>query len=368
MDRHNSLWLRELCNPLQATREALQLLRVPRNLRAAYIGWLGHGNLGDEAIFQAIVPELDPVRLRLFSGMTKERILRCVFGSNALFRCGILGGGTLILGGYAGHLEPILDRGLPCYVFGTGVLDPDELKANGEIVDVERWLRVLRKLGKIHVRGPRSSRILRNLGLFNVDVCGDPALLHGLEVLPSKSERQILGINVFYPKQHYSSSNTVIKKALFESAQWALRKGWKLKLFSASAEDLKATIQFAAELNLGAESIFPVYDDARRFLKEVGDCRLFIGVRLHSVILSHCAYVPSIMLAYQAKCMDYMESVGMEKYAICTHDVKINGIGTLLDNTQINHEQIRSELFETIHELKIRLKQIAKEILKAQIG
>jgi polysaccharide pyruvyl transferase WcaK-like protein len=42
----------------------------------------------------------------------------------------------------------------------------------------------------------------------------------------------------------------------------------------------------------------------------------FVGIRLHSVIMAMCAGVPSIMLSYAPKCLDFMTSVDLQALAI----------------------------------------------------
>jgi polysaccharide pyruvyl transferase WcaK-like protein len=48
----------------------------------------------------------------------------------------------------------------------------------------------------------------------------------------------------------------------------------------------------------------------------------FIGMKLHSVILAMCAHVPSIMLEYRPKALDFMASVGLEQFNVRTSDVE----------------------------------------------
>src|SRR5690606_34811502 len=41
-------------------------------------------------------------------------------------------------------------------------------------------------------------------------------------------------------------------------------------------------------------------------LKAMEQQDVFIGEKLHSVVLANCAYTPAIMLEYRTKCRDYM--------------------------------------------------------------
>ncbi len=363
-----SRWLmKQAKHSLAAAGAVASAFRVPAELRGAYAGWLGQENLGDEAIFDAIASELHPLHLRHFAGMKKERVLAGLFGLKRLYRFGVLGGGTLILGGYAGHLEPLLDCGLPCHTYGTGVLEPDELRLAGIDCDIERWLKVLRRMGTLHVRGPRSQKTLEHIGIQNVRVSGDPALLHALDALPPGAERPVLGVTLYLPRQHYGRGADYLYAAIRDTCRWALKQGWTPRLFPVSSEDLDDSIRLARELELPAESIRPFYQNAAAFVQAATACQLFLGVRLHSVILAHCAYVPSVMVAYERKSFDYMESVGMEEWAVRSDQCEATSLIRLLENVQTRRDEVRATLLAQIKSHKTSLRAVAKNILACQL-
>lgn len=363
-----SRWLiGQVKHSFRVAGELASAFRAPAELRGAYAGWLGHENLGDEAMFNAISRELHPLHLRHFAGMRKERVLSRLFGTRRLCRFGILGGGTLILGGYAGHLEPLLNCGLPCHAFGTGVHDPEELRLKGVDQNIERWLRVLRQMGTIHVRGPRSKKTLVELGISNVEVSGDPALLHALEAAPPCPEHPILGVSFYLPRHHYGRGLEPYE-AIRDTCRRALKQGWTARLFPVSVEDLADSLRLARELDLPAENIRPCHENATAFVREASACKLFLGVRLHSVILAHCAYVPSVMVAYERKGLDYMDSVGMGEWAVRSDQCDAAAFTRLLEAADTRRNEIQAALFARIGMLKTSLRAVAKNILFRQMA
>jgi len=92
-----------------------------KNLKAKYIGWVGHGNLGDEALLysirklfwnQAVLKEPS------FANIIKES----VFGTE-FFDFAMIGGGTLIGAEYIKELKKNRPN-IPIVFFGTGVQNP----------------------------------------------------------------------------------------------------------------------------------------------------------------------------------------------------------------------------------------------------
>jgi len=60
--------------------------------------------------------------------------------------------------------------------FGTGVRDPEFFKDASPDV-IKDWILCLKKFELISVRGNLSCNILNNLGIDNIKIIGDPALI-----------------------------------------------------------------------------------------------------------------------------------------------------------------------------------------------
>jgi polysaccharide pyruvyl transferase WcaK-like protein len=64
------------------------------------------------------------------------------------------------------------------------------------------------------------------------------------------------------------------------------------------------------------EKIYRVYHNPSKFLDLIKQVTVFVGMKLHSVILATCAFVPSIMVEYQTKCRDYMMAVDQQQFCV----------------------------------------------------
>jgi polysaccharide pyruvyl transferase WcaK-like protein len=166
----------------------------------AYLGWHGRGNLGDDAIYDAVRAQLPSATLLDLPRFHSERIRATATGLNRSLRRStqVVGGGTLV-----GRRDwrRWINRGLAltrkngsCAI-GVGVEDPVFVgRRSGSGKDeLKRWTPILSEFRSVSVRGPRSAELLSDLGL-TVQVSGDPALL-----LPRPAvapEDGLIGVNL----------------------------------------------------------------------------------------------------------------------------------------------------------------------------
>ena len=158
---------------LKSIKESFDFYTKPSGY---YIGWLGHGNLGDEAIFWAFKELFKRVQFRDYPYIGK--ILKKFPG---LVDYIFLGGGTLI-GNYPMYLDTarMLIDAFPKakrIAFGTGVRNPVFWKNNMKS-SLKEWVELLNEFDFVSVRGPLSSGILQDYGLdaSKIHIIGDPAL------------------------------------------------------------------------------------------------------------------------------------------------------------------------------------------------
>ncbi len=173
--------------------------KIPENNSSAvgYIGWVGHSNLGDEAMFEAICTALRPNKILPLLPLPGEQLLEAI-GLGAAKRCAavILGGGTLINRFYLGLAKRVLSWNIPLCVAGTGVGSPGFGFSPERPRDLLKWAKVLSRSPFLGVRGPESERLLREAGLENIEVIGDPALAYTPDVMPPIRSRPRLVINL----------------------------------------------------------------------------------------------------------------------------------------------------------------------------
>jgi polysaccharide pyruvyl transferase WcaK-like protein len=98
--------------------------------------------------------------------------------------------------------------------------------------------------------------------------------------------------------------------------------------------------------------ICEIYDDYEKYLDIVGRTKVFIGMKLHAVALATCAYVPSVMLEYNPKCRDYMDSIGQGANTLRTDNFTAEEVWESAGNLLANRNSVAKSLFETITEFR----------------
>src|SRR5262245_61433302 len=115
-----------------------------------YLGWHGMGNLGDDAIYDAVRSQLAGAAFLDLPRSPRERIRAFATGLNRSLRRStqVVGGGTLVGTRYFRHL---VNRGLALtrnhgsYAIGVGVEDPAFARRTNKSDkdELKRWLPIL---------------------------------------------------------------------------------------------------------------------------------------------------------------------------------------------------------------------------------
>jgi polysaccharide pyruvyl transferase WcaK-like protein len=95
---------------------------------------------------------------------------------------------------------------------------------------------------------------------------------------------------------------------------------------------------------------------------------VFVGTRLHSVVLATCAFVPSVMLEYRPKCRDYMLSIGQEDYVIRTDKFRSEEVWERACELNSERNRFSEALYQSIKPLRERQLRKASELQKAMLG
>jgi len=301
--------LRPLRRELAEVQWRRRLLRSGRPC-AAYIGWPGHGNLGDDAMLQAargllpgleLVPVLEPLR--------EMRMAVMGLSGRRLFRFALLGGGTLINPNFAPIARLLWRQGLPLHALGTGAgscgftMEP--------CVDLSEWARLLAEPARLGVRGPLTLDRLRDLGLRDVQVVGDLALALAAPRPATQASPPRVAVNVALPpREQYGQGAFAILRALEEPLARLAREGWEIVPVALEDGDCRHLDALLAGVP-GPHREVQRPRDAATFFALVQPCAFAVSVRLHGAILSACAGVPPLLLGYRDKCLDFMESVDL---------------------------------------------------------
>jgi hypothetical protein len=316
-------------------------------------------NLGDQAVFFAIA--------RLFSGVTVAypkhagqqfgRVLRR-WESRQKRLASILGGGTIIGAGswstgLANMYEESLNRTGLGFVFGTGVQEltfpPENECYLKDPSTYHRWIGLLKRSQYVSVRGPQSQAVLAELGVKS-EVIGDPACAF---VGPQgfwQPRSRYLGVNVGHGGGSMWGERREFNEAMGKFVASATRQGWKIEFFALMEDDVDIIKEVAQIGGIADPLIHCEYFDADRYMARVRKMQAFVGMKLHSVILAACAHVPSIMLEYRPKGLDFMASVGLEQFNVRTSDVEpaalLDMLSQVVDRETCWSEMMRRRLTE----------------------
>jgi len=335
---------------------------IPFKKRVGYIGWLGRNNLGDEAMFRAskklfaslnILPFKDTEILSLLKKLKRDYVYDAIF----------LGGGTLIGKNYLNILKEAKSNSKVKVAFGSGVQNPifwDKVGINNRLTE---WSELLETFNFVGVRGPLSKDILNNYGFRKAEVIGDPALSLSFDRIKRKPRKNLLGINIGVSNGLVWGNEKAILDSIIKLSNVLISKGWELKFLPVWDQDLNYVEEAVKNLR-GKAEIFKEWRSINKTLKFLEQCDLFIGEKLHSVILATCAYTPSIMLEYRPKCLDFMMSMDMQDFNIRTDNLSIDLILDLIRRISNDSDQIQNKMFEKVNFFKKIQKNRAESITK----
>lgn len=293
----------------------------PARRPLAYVGgWLGQRNLGDEALLHATRQTFGRFSVWHYDGSRSMTVLLRRFQRT---RSGVFAGGTLINRApeyldIARRFQHITGS---MFVFGTGVADPDFWTGRGDFKhDLARWKPVLDACTYVGVRGPRSAALLGDAGVDRVKVVGDPVIAYSRNATREPAPRT-LGLNIGYNHGHQWGDEETLQREICSLAKLAREEGWQVKWLVVFPADLPITMRAARESDTTGHVIC-AYDRPEPYIDAAETLTAFVGMKLHATILSLCAHVPSIMLEYDAKCMDFMLSIGRQEDVVRTDRFK----------------------------------------------
>ena len=329
------------------TRRIIKGLLHSQAGRIGCVGWTGHHNLGDEAVFEGVQKLLPDYSIVPYQGRGRDNYLRNMTFGPYLRGC-CLSGGTLIYSGLTNlrALEAAEAEGLAMFCLGTGVIDPvwkgDDKEFKERQVRYDRLLKDFRYIG---VRGPRSAEILRERGFDNVEVTGDTGLVFSGLGVKSTQERPCLGVNLGTANGNVrGKSEEHILPVLVKALQEFKANGWQIMIFSVWPKDTPVCRKLAIELGLPKSSVRMHYHCATDYTTGAARCSVFVGFKLHSVILAQAGGVPSIMLSYQPKCSDHMAAMGQIEYDLPVDELRADEIADKISHAYENRSPIRQQL------------------------
>ena len=99
----------------------------------------------------------------------------------------------------------------------------------------------------------------------------------------------------------------------------------------------------------------------------MASCELIVGQRLHALVLAAAAGVPGIMLEYQPKCRDFMESIECSERSFRTDHLSAGQLIEALDELSSSRTVAAMKLECAVAEHRRRL-SVEVSRLASQIG
>ncbi|MCR4337154.1 MAG: polysaccharide pyruvyl transferase family protein [Candidatus Omnitrophica bacterium] len=338
---------------------------LPFAKRIGYIGWVGYDNLGDEAMLLAFQKLFSPAHILPYKYTRKMEIFE-QFSRRDCYDAVTLGGGTLINGGkgYLLNFEEAQKREVPTFTFGTGVCDPAFWSSIGQPRNtLPQWIDHLEKCHFVGVRGPLSQDILQEHGFQKSQIIGDPALSLAQEKKSSQHNQKHLGMNIGISHGNVWGKEDEILEKVVTLASILLEKNWEITFLPVWNEDLPY-IQEACKRLHGKPRIFEKYLSIPDVMKFLQTCHLFVGEKLHSVILAMASYVPSIMLEYRPKCRDFMASMDLEKFNVRADQIDPKHVMSLIEELNTRWDFYQSQIYSKVRYYQEKQTEHSQSILK----
>jgi len=340
--------------------------------RLAYLGFSGRGNMGDELLAQVFTEHLAPQRLVVYPRDRSEvpSYLRAVLAGGRPQL--LLGGGTFIGSAYWRQLLVQARRWTrpgPALLLGAGVMgaEPGQADRDRSLAELRAWRPLLEQFEEVTVRGPRSAALLEAVGVA-ARVVGDPGLLveRPLERTP---EPKTLGVNLGFGGALRGGDQPRVVRELIDALRILHRRaeGWRFHLIGANAQDLPS-LELAEELARAADlevevALCPRPADCAG---AIARCSLFIGQRLHTVVVASALAIPSVMLSYSLKGDDFMDSIGRGAWSVATDAATGPEMAELLVELDASRASQVLELTTTVGELQGRLRGAFEQLRQRQ--
>lgn len=342
----------------------------PMQRRCLYIGWTGHANLGDEALREAI---FNLFASKLIFIEKRGALVRLLEKFKFIhFDVLMLGGGTLILRSQK-ILDALRESHIPKKViFGTGVANQVFWKDIPDSYgDFSQWKELLENVDYLGVRGPISKQLLNEIGLKrDFPVIGDPVLYFTRPIRGIKVKKKKLGVNIG-TAQHprfsdllWGRNEKVFVEEFSKFLRVMLQDGWEIEVIPVYPKDMDV-INTAIKLSGGEGKIkiFQDYHSVSKTLDRMEQYDIFVGQKLHSVVLAYCANTPAIMIEYRPKCRDFMASIGMENFNLKTDEFCLERITPLFTELYDNLEKYRVESNRVCLDFKSKIESNVENVM-----
>lgn len=334
---------------------------MPFYRKIGYIGWLGHGNLGDEAMFSVFKDLFSAFKVLSFKDNLHTQRIESLYRKR-MFDAVLLGGGTLINSGFIKDFKAAQKKYRLSFTFGAGVQNPDFWGACKNCLT--DWIECLNRCMYVGVRGPLSRQILSMNGLQQAEIIGDPALSLAKDRLRPKPGANRIGVNIGVSNGDVWGDEENILNFAVKIVQILIDKGWDVTFIPVRESDM---LYIREAINRISRGSIPIFEDFLNHISTINfleSLDLFIGEKLHSVVLAMCAYTPSIMLEYRPKCLDYMMAMELDRFNMRTDRLSVDLMLDLINQITLNMHDIQNAIFKKANYYKTIQKEKSASIAR----
>jgi polysaccharide pyruvyl transferase CsaB len=336
------------------------------------VGYYGFKNIGDEAILKVLLQHLREhhyyPQITVLTANAIEtnrnnnvltvnrnktgRIIKTIKNSDVL----VLGGGSL--------LQDITGRGWTAFYYLYLIF---MAKHYGKKVfflsqgvgplykKSSLWLAkfLLNRIDFISVREPESRRFLQKLGIAKkIKLIPDPALLMNVPVTKS-ADKKYLGVSL--RKGFFKDKARLVQQLDQIISQMKLRIiffSFQHEVDDVLIEKVRSHMKYAQETE-----VFGIGKTPEEMCKKIGECKVFIGARLHSLIFAAKQNVPFLGLKYDPKVAAFCKIFGMTWLEMFETEFFMESVRNLISHEESLTKLINNRLRNLERLAELGLKQ-----------
>ncbi|WP_067728643.1 polysaccharide pyruvyl transferase CsaB [Oceanobacillus damuensis] len=283
-------------------------------------GYYGFDNVGDEAILFSIIQAIrntrEDVKITVLSN--NPEATRQTYGVEAVnrwklkeisdvlkFSDGLISGGGSLLQDetgwksipyYTGVMQIAKRHNTPVFIYAQGMGPINKW--------FSKWLvkLTLNKAADITVRDTDSQELLQKIGVRKtISIVPDPVMaLDGTSFTSNWLEEQALGDFVAVSVRDWPTEQPY-KQRIAECLDKVVRAGNKVVFVPMHGEHDAATSREVAGMMMENSTVSPADASIEEKIAIIGESRLLLGMRLHSLIFSAVTHTPFVALSYDPK-------------------------------------------------------------------
>jgi colanic acid/amylovoran biosynthesis protein len=163
------------------------------------------------------------------------------------------------------------------------------------------------------------------------------------DVLPSKREG-VLGISVYEGKSGRKIEHKQYIYSLAELVKRVVKDGFSVKFFPMHIGDMLEHRYFTDIIEqsgcAGKCCIVDSRIDTIEHLKQLAQCKFFVGHKTHSIIFALLTATPLITIAYHVKAMDFMKQYGLEDYGFMESETSPEKLISVFEKVKSNLDEV----------------------------